>query len=94
MTENLPRVLLDELGAEIDLNAWVLPPVFQWMAGVGGMVEAEMLKTFNCGIGMVLVVDPARAEAIAQLLRDAGESVCTMGTVAEGAGVRYTGGML
>ncbi len=94
LTENLPRVLPDDLGAEIDLNGWVLPPVFQWMAKIGGMSEAEMLKTFNCGIGMVLVVDPSRAEAIAQLLGDAGESVCTLGTVSPGAGVRYTGGLL
>jgi phosphoribosylformylglycinamidine cyclo-ligase len=61
---------------------------------IGGMSEPEMLKTFNCGIGMVLVVDPSRAEEIAQLLGDAGESVCTLGTVSPGAGVRYTGGLL
>ncbi|RME14008.1 MAG: phosphoribosylformylglycinamidine cyclo-ligase, partial [Alphaproteobacteria bacterium] len=55
LTENLPRVLPEGLGAEIDLGAWALPPVFAWLREVGGLDEAEMLKTFNCGIGMVLV---------------------------------------
>ena len=61
LTENLPRVLPDGMGAEIDLAAWTLPPVFGWLAQTGGMAQAEMLKTFNCGIGMVLVVGAARA---------------------------------
>ncbi|MEP2031140.1 MAG: phosphoribosylformylglycinamidine cyclo-ligase [Paracoccaceae bacterium] len=94
LTENIPRVLPDNLGAEIDLNAWEPLPVFKWMAGIGGMAEAEMLKTFNCGIGMVLVVDPSSAEATTQLLRDTGESVCVIGTVSNGAGVRYKGRLL
>ncbi|MEO0932073.1 MAG: phosphoribosylformylglycinamidine cyclo-ligase, partial [Pseudomonadota bacterium] len=55
LTENLPRVLPNGLGAKIDLNAWTLPRVFQWLAETGGVTESEMLKTFNCGIGMVLV---------------------------------------
>lgn len=91
LTENLPRVLPDDMGTDIDLGAWPLPGVFGWLMQTGGMEQAEMLKTFNCGIGMVLVVAPDRAEALAHLLRDAGETVHVMGHVGGPAGVRYTG---
>ncbi|WP_422028546.1 phosphoribosylformylglycinamidine cyclo-ligase [Roseovarius sp.] len=91
LTENLPRVLPDDTGAEIDLNAWELPGVFKWLSETGGMAEAEMLKTFNCGIGMIIVVEADRAEALTSLLQDAGETVHTLGHVTEGQGVRYTG---
>ena len=91
LTENLPRVLPDDLGADIDLGSWSLPPVFAWLVQTGGMAQAELLKTFNAGIGMVLVVDAARAEALAALLSEAGETVHRIGTVTEAAGIRYTG---
>ncbi len=91
LTENLPRVLPEGLGAKIDLSAWSPPPVFDWLRREGGLSEAEMLKTFNSGIGMVLVVASDRAEALAALLSDAGETVTRLGTVTEGAGVRYSG---
>ncbi|GHF55721.1 phosphoribosylformylglycinamidine cyclo-ligase [Seohaeicola zhoushanensis] len=91
LTENLPRVLPEGLGAEIDLDSWTLPGVFGWMAGVGNIAESEMLKTFNCGIGMILVVAADRAEALAALLAEAGETVSTIGTVTKGQGVSYRG---
>ena len=94
LTENLPRVLPDDLGATIDLASWTLPPVFRWLAETGGMAEAELLKTFNAGIGMVLAVDAAAADALSALLADAGETVHRLGTVTKGAGVRYTGALL
>ncbi|WP_068303355.1 phosphoribosylformylglycinamidine cyclo-ligase [Pararhodobacter sp. CCB-MM2] len=94
LTENLPRVLPEGLGATIDLNSWTLPPVFGWMAGIAGFDQAELLKTFNSGIGMILVVDPARADALAALLAEAGESVHRLGTVTAGEGVQYTGNLL
>ena len=94
LTENLPRVLPEGLGAEIDLNAWELPPVFRWLAATGGMAEAEMLKTFNCGIGMIVVCAADRAEALAELLTEAGETVSRIGTVTEGQGVAYKGALL
>lgn len=95
LTENLPRVLPDDLGAQIDLEAWALPGVFQWLAQTGGMDQGEMLKTFNCGIGMILVVAPDRAEALTALLTEAGETVHRLGTItADGAGVAYTGVLL
>jgi phosphoribosylformylglycinamidine cyclo-ligase len=94
ITENLPRVLSEGLGAEVDLGAWTLPPVFAWLAAKGGMDQAEMLKTFNCGIGMIAVV-PAEAEARAtSIFAEAGHPVTRIGTVTEGQGVRYTGTLL
>jgi len=91
LTENLPRVLPEGMGAEISLDAWEMPPVFKWMAETGGIAPAEMLKTFNCGVGMVLAVDASRAEAIAELLRAEGESVYMLGTVTGTAGMSYEG---
>ena len=94
LTENLPRVLPDHCGAKINLNAWTLPPVFNWLAKTGGMAETEMLKTFNAGIGMVLVVDPTRADALTSLLTEAGETVHRIGEVVAGEGVTYAGALL
>jgi len=94
LTENLPRVLPDGLGAEIDLSSWTMPSVFRWLAETGGVDEAEMLKTFNCGIGMVLVVDKATAPDQIALLQKAGETVSVLGTVTAGSGVRYPGALL
>jgi phosphoribosylformylglycinamidine cyclo-ligase len=91
ITENLPRVLPAGLGAEIDLNAWTLPPVFAWLRAAGGVADAEMLRAFNCGIGLVAAVDPARADALASLFEAAGERVRRIGRVASGEGVRYAG---
>lgn len=93
ITENLPRVLPDGMAAEIDLGAWNLPRVFRWLADEGGIAEAEMLKTFNCGVGMILVVSPDRAEALARRLAEAGERVLALGIVAEGHGVTYRGAL-
>ena len=94
LTENLPRVLPDDLGAQIDLDSWELPGVFKWMADVGAISETEMLKTFNCGVGMILVVKANEAEALTKLLRQAGETVYPMGNVTETTGVAYTGSLL
>ena len=94
LTENPPRVLPEGLGCEIDLASWSLPPVFRWLAETVGMAEAEVLKTFNCGIGMIAVVAPDRAEALAALLRAEGETVTRIGTVLAGSGVAYRGRLL
>jgi phosphoribosylformylglycinamidine cyclo-ligase len=91
LTENLPRILPEGLGCRIDLSAMPLPPVFRWLADTGGVAEAVMLKTFNCGIGMVLVVDAERAAAVTDLLVDAGERAVHLGHVQAGQGVVYEG---
>ncbi len=90
LTENLPRVIPEGLGCAIDLSAWPLPPVFGWLARVGGMEPCEMLKTFNSGIGMVLVVAAEHADALQELLKAEGETVHRIGSVVAGDGVNYT----
>ena len=94
LTENPPRVIPEGLACEIDLDAWDLPPVFRWLAETAEMSESELLKTFNCGVGMMLVVRADRAEALSALLRDAGETVIAMGRVVPGEGVIYKGALL
>ncbi len=94
LTENLPRVLPKGLGAEIDLNTWDLPGVFKWMAETGGIAESEMLKTFNCGIGMIVVCAEDSAKSIADLLSSNGESVSRIGSVTGAPGITYSGSLL
>jgi phosphoribosylformylglycinamidine cyclo-ligase len=94
LTENPPRVLPEGLACEIDLSAWQLPPVFRWLATTANMSEPELLKTFNCGIGMILVVAKDRADALTKLLAAMGETVTRLGTITEGQGVIYKGRLL
>ncbi|MAQ82524.1 MAG: phosphoribosylformylglycinamidine cyclo-ligase [Maritimibacter sp.] len=94
LTENLPRVLPEGMGATIDLSSWQLPPVFRWLAEKGGLEQAELLKTFNAGIGMVVVVAADRVEPLTALLAEAGETVSVLGSVEPGEGVRYSGALL
>ncbi len=90
-TENLPRVLTGELGFEIDLNTIEVPKVFGWLSQTGGMERSEMLKTFNCGIGMAIVVEADKADEIIEALSKTGGGVITMGTIVEQTGVHYRG---
>lgn len=91
LTENLPRVLPEGLGGRIELDSWTPSAVFEWLASAGGISDAEMLKTFNCGIGMVLVVKPDEADRLADLLSEQGEQVWRIGHVTETPGVEYQG---
>ncbi|MER2264268.1 phosphoribosylformylglycinamidine cyclo-ligase [Methylobacterium oxalidis] len=93
--DNLPRVLPEGVGIEIDLGAVSPPPVFGWLAREGGVAEAEMLRTFNCGIGMVVVAAADRAEATEEALRAAGEAPVRLGRItARGAEpVTFTGSL-
>ncbi len=94
-TENIPRVLPKGMVAEIDLPQHELPPVFQWLRQQGGVSESEMLRTFNCGIGMTVVVSAKDVKATMATLRRAGEKVSVLGKVAARKGrepqVRYLG---
>jgi len=82
ITDNLPRVLPAGTTAVIDLAAWQLPPLFQWLRAAGPVTESEMLRTFNCGVGMLLVVAPSDAESLAAFLRAHGETVYHIGCIA------------
>ena len=93
LTENLPRALPEGLGAQVDLSAIAQPPVFGWLAQEGGLDEAEMLKTFNCGIGMIAIVPADRADDARQAFEAAGHDVTKLGHVVEGEGVAYSGSL-
>ena len=82
LPENLPRVLPSSLCARIDSGAWELPPVFSWLKKAGNVSGHDFLRTFNCGIGMVLVVGKEEADAVASMLRADGEIVYSLGTLA------------
>ncbi|MCW5730503.1 MAG: phosphoribosylformylglycinamidine cyclo-ligase [Alphaproteobacteria bacterium] len=81
LVENIPRVLPEGTLARLDARSWSPPPVFRWLAGAGGIASGEMARTFNCGIGMVAVVDPGQAGRLGQVLADAGESVAQIGRI-------------
>ena len=96
ITENLPRALPVGLDAEIDLSAWSPLPVFGWLSKSAGIGEREMLRTFNCGIGLIAVVAPEKADATIAAFSGAGESACRIGTLVPGSGepkVRYRGAL-
>ncbi len=87
LLENVPRVIPAGLTAELRADAWQMPPLFQWLQGAGNIDTQEMYRTFNCGIGMAVVVSAADAAAAAAALRDAGETVFELGTIrAQGEG--------
>jgi phosphoribosylformylglycinamidine cyclo-ligase len=79
--DNIPRVLPKGLGARIDLTRVPVLPVFQWLASEGGIVQNEMLRTFNCGIGMIVIASPKEADAVAKAFTRAGETTVTLGSV-------------
>lgn len=92
LTENLPRVIPDGLHAHIDLNTWQFPAIFDWLQSNGNVSQADMLLTFNCGVGMIVCVSPEDEAATLNLLNELGEKAFTIGevVVSEGkAEVRY-----
>jgi len=91
---NLPRVLPRGLDAEVDLSAWKLPPVFRWLAQESGLSDDEMLRTFNCGIGLIAVADHARAAMAIAAFEAAGERAFPIGALVTSgieSQVRYRG---
>ncbi|MCC6597574.1 MAG: phosphoribosylformylglycinamidine cyclo-ligase [Alphaproteobacteria bacterium] len=81
LLENVPRVLPDELCAEIDASQWALPPVFRWLVEIGDLQPSDMATTLNAGIGMVLVCDSALAPALKAKLEEGGEQVFEIGEI-------------
>ncbi|MEQ1901267.1 MAG: phosphoribosylformylglycinamidine cyclo-ligase [Devosia sp.] len=84
--DNIPRVLPDSLAAHVDLGAVSVPKVFGWLARAGGMSEREMLRTFNCGVGMLCAIAPAEAETLVAHLNAQGEKAAIVGTLTERSG--------
>ena len=81
LLDNVPRILQDGLSARLRRDSWEMPKLFQWLQEQGGVEDTEMYRVFHCGIGMVLVVDPAQADAIAATLREQGETVSKLGEI-------------
>ncbi|MDX6751874.1 phosphoribosylformylglycinamidine cyclo-ligase [Geminicoccaceae bacterium 1502E] len=84
--ENLPRVLPKGCSARVDCHSWPLPAVFGWLASEGGLGVRELGRTFNAGLGMILVVAPERAAALEELLEAAGQTVWRVGEITAGEG--------
>ena len=95
LVENVPRVLPAQLSAEIELSAITVPAVFRWLAAAGPVAEAEMVRTFNCGIGMVVIADAGSEREVRAALEAEGEQVVTLGNLvaSRGAPVVFTGGL-
>jgi phosphoribosylformylglycinamidine cyclo-ligase len=86
--DNIPRVLPKGFGARIDLTKVSVPPVFKWLANTGGIAQNEMLRTFNCGVGMIVIAGPSDADRVAGAFTRAGERVMRLGTVVRASGER------
>jgi phosphoribosylformylglycinamidine cyclo-ligase len=83
LLDNVPRILQPGLSAKLHRDGWEMPKLFQWLQEQGGVEDTEMHRVFNCGIGMVLVVDATQADAIAATLREQGETVNKIGEIVE-----------
>lgn len=100
LPENIPRVLPDGTVAAIDTTSWKLPAVFQWLKDAGGVASEEMYRTFNCGIGMVVVVPANQKELALETLSALGENAWELGVIeaasdtSASASVRYEAGLL
>ena len=85
LLENIPRVLPDNTIASINKNSWQLPDIFQWLQENGNVEDSEMHRTFNCGIGMVLIVNTDDADNIVSTLNDMDEKAWNLGSIDNGS---------
>ena len=91
ISENLNRALPETVDAQVDLGTWQVPPVVKFVCDAAKLSESEALKTFNMGLGMVLIVDPAQADSIEAALSEAGEKTYRVGCIVQGSGtISYT----
>src|SRR5690606_13123259 len=81
LLDNVPRILQPGLSARLHRDAWQMPQLFQWLQQQGGVADTEMHRVFNCGIGMVIVVEAAQADAVAATLAAQGETVSRIGEI-------------
>jgi phosphoribosylformylglycinamidine cyclo-ligase len=86
ITENLPRALPEGLDAEVELSSWTLPPVFSWLAKQGAVEASEMLRTFNCGIGLVAVVEEKNSGHVIEAFQQCGDKAVRLGHLIPGKG--------
>jgi len=90
LTDNLPRILPDGHGAVINRQTWRVPPLFEWLQRTGNVPDADMLRTFNMGLGLIVVCGPADADPLIEKLAGAGEpGAVRIGEIQAGAGVTY-----
>ena len=86
ITENLPRALPEGLDAQVDLESWAPKPLFGWLAKTGGIAAGEMLRTFNCGIGLIAVVGPIHAGHVIDAFQEGGDKAVRLGELVPGSG--------
>ena len=91
LTENIVRTLTKGQGIEIKLSNWELPPIFKWLSDIGDVNKFEMLKTFNCGIGMTIICSPSSTDTVFSLLQKIGEQPIIIGHVTNSGKVEYFG---
>jgi phosphoribosylformylglycinamidine cyclo-ligase len=84
ITENLPRVLPKGVGAIVEINSWPVPPIFEHLQKIGNVPQDEMLRTFNMGIGMILVVPAKKFKKVQTILERCGEKGHTIGRIVKG----------
>jgi phosphoribosylaminoimidazole (AIR) synthetase len=93
---SLTRMLPGQMAARVDLASWRMPPIFQWLRRVGDLPDPDMVRAFNCGLGMVLVIDKLRTVSALKVLRDLGEKPLAIGTLVNRSGgdaVRFSGAL-
>jgi phosphoribosylformylglycinamidine cyclo-ligase len=86
ITENLPRVLTNGISAEINLDTWEFPAIFKWLQTQGNVAQADMLTTFNCGVGMIVIVPAEHENAVIRFLQQSGEIAFSIGEIVESVG--------
>ena len=91
LTENIVRTLTKGQGIEINLSNWELPSIFKWLSDAGGINNLEMLRTFNCGVGMTIICSPSSQDKVCSVLKKMGENPFVLGQITSSGEVKYSG---